>query len=110
MTLGRFGGLYLDLDMESLKRVDPLLANKTVVLAQMGEDANSLSSINNAFMASVAGHPFWLFYATEIVARASNMTLVSGPVGHKCCQCSYVHCMPLTGAAIYMSHAVQPEG
>ena len=70
--LHRYGGLYLDLDMESLKPIDELLAGHSIVLAAIGSDAAHEQSINNCFMASVPGENFWLFYIQAMHARAAR--------------------------------------
>ena len=51
------GGLYLDIDVECFMPTDRLLSGRDVVLQL--EDATP-KSLNNAVMASVPGHPFWL--------------------------------------------------
>lgn len=62
------GGLYVDLDFECLRALDPLLDGKSLVL---GEEPTShlrhhrkarpglRQIIGNAFIASACGHPFW---------------------------------------------------
>ena len=61
--MGRsFGGLYIDLDMESLQPVDGLLTGHPLLLAAIGDNATHEQSINNCFMASRPGEPFWLVY------------------------------------------------
>lgn len=68
----RYGGLYLDLDMESMKPVDELLAGHSIVLAAIGNNATHEQSINNCFMASQPGESFWLFYIQAMHARAAR--------------------------------------
>ena len=67
----RYGGLYLDLDMESLRPVDELLADHRLLLAAIGDNATHEQSINNCFMASQPGEPFWLFYVQAMQTRAA---------------------------------------
>ena len=65
----RYGGLYLDMDMEALKPIDPLLASQSIVLAAIGNDSNHKHSVNNAFMASQPQQPFWMLYLESIQDR-----------------------------------------
>ena len=60
MYLHKFGGVYADLDFESIKPMDDYLKDKQLVLGRMGHDNNFEHSIPNAVMASIPGHPFWL--------------------------------------------------
>ena len=54
-------GMYADLDFEALKKVEELLVGHKVYLAAMGTDEDFEHGLPNAWMASVPGHPFWLF-------------------------------------------------
>ncbi len=60
-----YGGMYVDLDFECFKRVEPLLNNRECVLALEPErhcrNHGVERIISNAFMASTPSHPF--FYA-----------------------------------------------
>ena len=64
-----FGGLYLDIDVECFSPTDELLAGRDVVLQL--EDANP-KSLNNAVMASVPGHPFWVEVMQIMEDRGSS--------------------------------------
>lgn len=71
--LDQFGGLYVDLDFESLKPITPLLADAQIVL---GREAGGLGGwtrgrdyILNALMASMPGHSFWRSLMEVVVAR-----------------------------------------
>lgn len=64
-----FGGLYLDIDVECFLPTDELLAGRDVVLQL--EDANP-KSLNNAVMASVPGHPFWVEVMQIMEDRGSS--------------------------------------
>lgn len=64
-----FGGLYLDIDVECFLPTDRLLAGRDVVLQL--EDAHP-KSLNNAVMASVPGHPFWVKVMQIMEARGSS--------------------------------------
>eukprot|EP00937_MAST-01D_sp_MAST-1D-sp2_P005080 g5080.t1 len=72
--LHHYGGLYVDLDFEALRPVDPLLAGHELVIGQepwvhshVLYDVDRL--ICNAFMASCARHPFWEGVHAELRAR-----------------------------------------
>lgn len=86
--LYRFGGIYLDLDTECLKPLDPLLDAGDVVLGQMGFDASFPHSIPNAIMMSTPGQEFWLLVfcmlqeSCKFDARPEHKT---GPVILKKC-------------------------
>lgn len=60
MYLHHYGGVYVDLDFESIKPMDDYLNGKQLVLGVMGPDKNRPHSIPNAFMASRPRHPFWI--------------------------------------------------
>lgn len=63
------GGLYLDVDVECFKPTDKLLSDSDIVLQL--EDTNP-KSLNNAVMASVPGHPFWLDVIQIMMDRGSR--------------------------------------
>ena len=42
----RYGGLYIDIDMESIKPVDELLQSSQVVLAAIGNNRSHEHSVN----------------------------------------------------------------
>jgi len=66
------GGVYVDMDVESLKPLDPLLQGHQAVLAAMGKDLSFSDCLPNAFLASVPRHPFWLHVLLEIQERTSS--------------------------------------
>ena len=72
------GGLYLDIDVECFVPTDQLLSGRDVVLQL--EDSNP-KSLNNAVMASVPGHPFWLNVIQVMMDR--NGTASRGFLGFK---------------------------
>ena len=83
----RYGGCYVDLDIESLKTLDPALQGMQVALAYMTDDTESELSIPNAFLASVPGHPFWMFVIKRILQNFASDTIakddahrISGPI------------------------------
>ena len=72
--LDHYGGLYVDLDFESLRPIDPLLKGRGLVIGQepwahshVLYDVDRL--ICNAFMASCPHHPFWKTVHAELQAR-----------------------------------------
>lgn len=74
--LYHFGGVYADLDVESLRPLDPLLQGRQVVLGEEPPshalDADVLARsldhiVCNAIMASVPGHPFWEHVIRQLV-------------------------------------------
>jgi mannosyltransferase OCH1-like enzyme len=60
MYLHRFGGVYSDMDFESIRPMDDYLKGKQLILGRMGDDEEFGHSIPNALMASIPGHPFWI--------------------------------------------------
>ena len=67
--LYHYGGLYVDLDFECLKKIETLLENYDLVFGRMGENQSFLHSIPNAFMVSAQGNPFWLEVFKELIRR-----------------------------------------
>ena len=63
----KYGGLYVDLDFESLRPIDPLTGNASVLLAYMGKDEDWEHNIPNAFMASIPDHPFWWYCISRVM-------------------------------------------
>lgn len=66
--LHHYGGIYADLDVECLRPLEPLVAEKEVVLGlEPSEHLDTADArargftriIGNAFMGSIPGHPFW---------------------------------------------------
>mmetsp|Transcript_1173 Transcript_1173/g.1684 ORF Transcript_1173/g.1684 Transcript_1173/m.1684 type:complete len:293 (-) Transcript_1173:36-914(-) len=91
MVLRVVGGVYADLDMESLRPIDPLLEGHTCLLGQE-PSAHALLLVNkprhicNAWMASAVGEPFWDYVLEEVRRRARsvemsrwNPPVVTGP-------------------------------
>lgn len=63
------GGLYVDIDVECFTPTDHLLDGREIVLQLENADPKSL---NNAVMASVPGHPFWMVVAQLMLARGGH--------------------------------------
>eukprot|EP00835_Amoeboradix_gromovi_P006750 NODE_870_length_3547_cov_0.466357.p1 type:complete len:348 gc:universal NODE_870_length_3547_cov_0.466357:2477-1434(-) len=83
LYLHKYGGVYADLDFECIKPIDPLLINNKVILGKISHDDEWLHNIPNAFMASVAGHDFWIFVIHLSIARMSLNFItedVTGPI------------------------------
>ena len=80
------GGIYVDLDTQCLKPLDPLRSQADVVLGWLGNDPTSDQAIPNAIMLSrprqefwllaIAGSLFWLFGAR--IAYRMGFALASG--------------------------------
>jgi Glycosyltransferase sugar-binding region containing DXD motif len=66
MVLHYFGGLYVDLDYECLKNIEPLLAGHEFVTSYADETGQEL---NNALLASVPEHPLTLRYMAACCTR-----------------------------------------
>lgn len=92
LYLKRFGGVYVDLDIEPLRPLDALLSNDDTCI--LGAEPESHARMHfgkpvmacNAVMASVPGHPFWDRMLEEIQERAARPrsrrepVSVTGPV------------------------------
>ncbi len=75
--LHKYGGLYVDLDFECLRPIEPVLAGATCVLGcEPRLHAERLHHrprlLCNALMASAPGHPFWLRVHDELLRRATR--------------------------------------
>ena len=64
-------GVYADLDFESLRNLEDVLAGQQVVLAEMTEEDWD-QAIPNAWLASEKGHPFWLFCIQQIIKASGS--------------------------------------
>lgn len=71
-----YGGVYVDLDFECLRPLNPLLNDRDILLGFEPEEhfsknvvraAGLESVIANAFMASRPGHPFWEHVFLELI-------------------------------------------
>ena len=83
-------GMYADLDFEALKSVDELLVGHKVYLAAMGADHEKFEhGVPNAWMASVRGHPFWLFCLQQVIKLNAHRC---GHAPHHDCLRDYVLC------------------
>lgn len=66
LYMKHLGGCYADLDVESIRPLDELLKDESIVLARMG-DVGLAHDVPNAFMCSAAGHPFWDVCLAKII-------------------------------------------
>lgn len=95
LYLWRFGGLYVDLDIEALKPADEAVRGHSCVLGCEPElHARRLRGVErvvcNAAMASEPNHPFWAKMIDEIRARSTDgredPVWMTGPL---CLQAAY---------------------
>ncbi|CAF2703890.1 unnamed protein product [Rotaria sp. Silwood2] len=69
-----YGGLYIDLDYESIRRVDKLFINKSVVLSLINYSFHSMNSVPNSWFASRPNHPLWTYILHRIMLLWSRAT------------------------------------
>lgn len=71
--LHRFGGLYVDLDFEALRPLDPLLRNREIVVGRetggMGHYLRRRDYILNALIGSTPGHDLWAQLMQRVFER-----------------------------------------
>ena len=78
LYLLRFGGVYVDLDVEPLRPLDEFLATCGDCMLGAEPEAHARKRRGkprlacNAIMASAPGHPFWLRMMDEIARRAAQ--------------------------------------
>lgn len=68
MILYIYGGIYVDMDSECLRNIDPLLENNQIVLGKSNCDITAKiynhgtikDVVENSFFASIKNHPFWI--------------------------------------------------
>lgn len=82
LYLHAFGGVYVDLDMESLKPLDDLMGDHDIILAYLSSDLKFTHNIPNSWFAGKPGHPFWLFCITEVLQAdpAATPEDATGPI------------------------------
>lgn len=76
------GGIYVDLDTQCLKPLDPLRSQADVVLGWLGNDPTSDQAIPNAIMLSRPRQEFWLLAIAimlDQVGRHTRPEYVTGP-------------------------------
>ncbi|MDH3605103.1 MAG: glycosyltransferase, partial [Candidatus Tectomicrobia bacterium] len=64
--LHRYGGLYVDMDIENLKPVDDLVDARDLLLSE------NATGYTNAIMGSVPGHPLWPLVCETMVQRCER--------------------------------------
>jgi UDP:flavonoid glycosyltransferase YjiC (YdhE family)/mannosyltransferase OCH1-like enzyme len=115
------GGLYVDMDFECFRSINPLLAGKQLVFglepsshldAIIARQRNLDRIIGNAFMASVPGHPFWEHVFKQLVAnhKLQGPLDATGPFMLTRAIASYPHPEQITlesAEAIYPIHNQQ---
>ncbi|CAF0779657.1 unnamed protein product [Rotaria sp. Silwood1] len=69
-----YGGLYIDLDYESIRRVDELFINKYIVLSLINYSFNSMNSVPNSWLVSRPNHPLWTYILYRIMLLWSRAT------------------------------------
>ena len=62
-----YGGVYADLDLESLQPIDALLFNTPGTQIVLGIENQHTKTVDISFMASVPHHPFWLQVIRTVV-------------------------------------------
>ena len=91
--LYHFGGLYVDLDFECIKNIDPILQDK-IVLGKMG-DGKCNDCIPNAFMYSPRPkEAFWKFCIEELLKKGEDNKRpeeTTGPVYLKKCYLKFAN-------------------
>lgn len=95
--LHHYGGVYVDMDFECLTPIDALLKNRSLLLGEEPkEHVDYLVTqqykknyaplppliVCNAFMASIAGHPFWETVFSVLLERAQEPDTIfaTGPL------------------------------
>lgn len=77
--LHTYGGVYLDMDTECFSSMEPWVTGPQVVLTAEAE-----RRLNNAQMASVAGHKLWEYYQQSVEARLKakvpDIVHIAGPI------------------------------
>jgi len=90
LYLARFGGVYVDLDVEPLRPLDGFLRDNGDCILGAEPEAHARRRRGkarmacNAVMASIAAHPFWALMTEEMQRRASvshaDPVSVTGPI------------------------------
>jgi mannosyltransferase OCH1-like enzyme len=75
-----YGGIYADMDYECLHRFDDQLPPDKVSICESPH--KKWEKVQNALMASPAGHPFWLLVIEEATHRTKNKNVLksTGPI------------------------------
>ena len=81
--LHKYGGLYIDLDFQCLRSIEPLLNDARLVFGKMLSNADDINAIPNAFMASEKDHPFCPLVFEELKARGQLKGLPADVAGSR---------------------------
>ena len=114
LLLHHFGGLYVDLDVECLRNVQPLLAGCRVVFpaepaihAHLWRHKGYKQVMATAFMASEPGHPFWAAMIDELrrSAHIDDVMESTGPFALTRC---YERWDDKTGLSVKPAEVIYP--
>lgn len=86
LYLHRHGGVYADLDTWCLRPIDGFIDSEPILLAHMSMDYQFAHDVPNAWMASVPGHPFWVFFVNTMISSYNKdygAEQATGPVALK---------------------------
>lgn len=106
LYMHRYGGVYVDLDFICLKDLTPLLQGYEIVLGRLSPD-NYYYQIPNAFLASRAGHPFWLSVARDARDAPPHERSVEAHTGPFRLQWAYYRYRP-EKAVVYGDEVIYP--
>ena len=108
--------MYVDLDFESLKPLDSLLKDQQVLLGTLGPNCPPEHSVPNSFMASVPGHPFWMFCFAKMLSVnighksiGSYVERMTGPIMLKEALDEYRHLQNQAGANKELDITILPQ-
>jgi inositol phosphorylceramide mannosyltransferase catalytic subunit len=78
LILYKYGGVYIDIDYEPLKPIEPILANQNLCLGlepkQYSDFHKTDFFIGNAFMASIPKHDFFFLLINNIVENLEQLS------------------------------------
>jgi len=69
MYLYLFGGVYIDLDYESLKPIDDLIENRQLIFSMLTYDFKTRESFPNSLFASTRQNKFWFLILSKVHDR-----------------------------------------
>jgi len=61
-----YGGMYVDLDYESIHSLEPLMLNKQIVFALLNYQFDTMNSIPNSWLASKPNQSLWMYIILRI--------------------------------------------
>lgn len=84
MILYKYGGIFVDLDIECFKPFDEFTNWGGIVMARMSENDTlpfAEHNVPNSWMASIPSHPFWIQALNSLkLSRTQGVESVSGSV------------------------------